>query len=590
MDRLLGTARTASEQRFCVRTVERLPAEAIDRLEELFAAGPGNVGIAGGRGLLAELKADPGPLGLETLLTEIDKLGCVRAVGLPKDLFADASEKLLIAWRARAAMQYPSDLQAMATPLRRTLLATLCWVRAAEITDGLVDLLIQLVHRINARAEKRVEGEMIADLRRVAGKEGILFKLAEAALDHPDETVRRALYPVVGEGTLRDLVREARANEAAFRKRVRTVLRSSYSSHYRRMLPKLLTALECRCNNTAYRPVMDALDLLRRYAERTKLRYYERAERVPIHGVVPAAWREAVVDEKGRVERIPYELCVLTALRDAVRRREIWVVGAGRWRDPEADLPQDFEVNRDVHYAAIRQPLDAAAFVGELQARLDQALTEFAAALKARRTGGVHLTSRRGESWFGVPRPEKLAEPTGLETLKAEVAQRWGTIDLLDILKEADHLTGLTSGFASVASQERIPREVLRRRLLLVLFALGTNMGISQMVATGEHGESEAALRHVRRHFVTRDNLRRAITRLVNATFQVREAAWWGSGTACASDSKRFGAWESNLMTEWHARYDGPGVMIYWHVERKSVCIYSQLKACSAVGTLGQGR
>ena len=32
-----------------------------------------------------------------------------------------------------------------------------------------------------------------------------------------------------------DLVREARANEAAFRARVRTVLRSSYSSYYRRI-------------------------------------------------------------------------------------------------------------------------------------------------------------------------------------------------------------------------------------------------------------------------------------------------------------------------------------------------------------------
>jgi TnpA family transposase len=162
------------------------------------------------------------------------------------------------------------------------------------------------------------------------------------------------------------------------------------------------------------------------------------------------------------------------------------------------------------------------------------------------------------------------------------VVGRWGTIDLLDMLKDADHMTGLTEEFVSVATQERIPREVLRRRLLLVLFALGTNMGIRQMVATGEHGESEAALRHVRRHFVTRDSLRRSITRLVNATFHVRDESWWGQGTACASDSKRFRAWESNLMTEWHARYGGPGVMIYWHVERKSVCIYSQLKACSA--------
>ena len=34
-------------------------------------------------------------------------------------------------------------------------------------------------------------------------------------------------------------------------------------------------------------------------------------------------------------------------------------------------------------------------------------------------------------------------------------------------------------------------------------------------------------------------------------------------------------------MTEWHIRYGGRGVMIYWHVEKKSECIYSQLRRCS---------
>ena len=47
-------------------------------------------------------------------------------------------------------------------------------------------------------------------------------------------------------------------------------------------------------------------------------------------------------------------------------------------------------------------------------------------------------------------------------------------------------------------------------------------------------------------------------------------------------DSKKFGSWEANLMTEYHQRYRGPGVMIYWHVERRSTCIYSQLKSCSS--------
>ncbi|WP_184081911.1 Tn3 family transposase, partial [Sphingobium subterraneum] len=51
---------------------------------------------------------------------------------------------------------------------------------------------------------------------------------------------------------------------------------------------------------------------------------------------------------------------------------------------------------------------------------------------------------------------------------------------------------------------------------------------------------------------------------------------------ACASDSTKFGAWDRNLMTEWHARYGGRGVMIYWHVERRATCVYSQLKRCSS--------
>ena len=157
-----------------------------------------------------------------------------------------------------------------------------------------------------------------------------------------------------------------------------------------------------------------------------------------------------------------------------------------------------------------------------------------------------------------------------------------GTIDLLDVLKEAALLTGFDEEFPSVASREVTERDALRRRLLLALFALGTNVGIRQVVATGDHGETEAALRRVRRTRISRDNLRWAIARLVDATFASRDESWWGEGTSCASDSKKFGSVDSNIMTEWHRRYRGPGVMIYWHVEKKSAAIYSQLKNCSS--------
>ena len=49
-------------------------------------------------------------------------------------------------------------------------------------------------------------------------------------------------------------------------------------------------------------------------------------------------------------------------------------------------------------------------------------------------------------------------------------------------------------------------------------------------------------MRHL---FVNRDNLRAAMRKLVNATFAARDEMWWGTGTACASDSRKFGAWSS---------------------------------------------
>jgi TnpA family transposase len=61
-----------------------------------------------------------------------------------------------------------------------------------------------------------------------------------------------------------------------------------------------------------------------------------------------------------------------------------------------------------------------------------------------------------------------------------------------------------------------------------------------------------------------------------------RNVAIWGEATSLASDSKKIGAWDQNLMTEWHIRYRGPGIMVYWHVEKKSLCIYSQIKRCSS--------
>ncbi|MEO3843928.1 MULTISPECIES: hypothetical protein [unclassified Streptomyces] len=398
VEKVLVAARNRWERAFCTWTIERLGDVGVARLLALVTEDNED-----GAALLAALKRDPGAVNLDSLLTEITKLNDVRKLGLPEGLFADCSEKMVAAWRARAIKMYPSDFRDTAEDARITLLAALCSSRQAEITDALVELLVALVHKINARAERRVDQRLTAELKKVRGKEGILFKLADAAIGKTDEAVRIALYPVVGEKTLRDLVGEAKANEKVFKAKVRTTLRSSYSSYYRQMLLPPLRTLGFKCNNTAYRPVMDAMKLLEKYAEVDgKTRFYDTADAVPMDGVVRKDWREAVVDDKGRVERIPYELCVMVALREAIRRREIYVEGGLRWRNPEDDLPGDFEATRAVHYAAIRQPLDPKAFIQSLKRRMTDGLDRVSAALADGSAGGVKVTTRKGEPWITV--------------------------------------------------------------------------------------------------------------------------------------------------------------------------------------------
>jgi hypothetical protein len=133
-------------------------------------------------------------------------------------------------------------------------------------------------------------------------------------LEHPDGVVRDVVFPVVGEKTLRDLVEEWKATGPTYRITLRTVIRNSYRGHYRRMVPTLLASLEFRSNNDRHRPLMDALNLVKRFAG-TKVHTFPADEDVPLNGVVRGLWREAMIEKdaagRDRINRVTYEIAVL---------------------------------------------------------------------------------------------------------------------------------------------------------------------------------------------------------------------------------------------------------------------------------------
>ncbi|GHF98950.1 MULTISPECIES: Tn3 family transposase [Amycolatopsis] len=90
-------------------------------------------------------------------------------------------------------------------------------------------------------------------------------------------------------------------------------------------------------------------------------------------------------------------------------------------------------------------------------------------------------------------------------------------------------------------------------------------------------------LRYARRRYVTREAAAQVAVAIANATFASRRESLWGPGsTTVASGPTHFSSWDQNLFTEWHSRYGGRGILIYWHVERGSMVVHSQRLRASA--------
>ena len=569
MERIVRSERQRFVDAFLGRVADRLRPEAVALMEASLADPDSATGFH-------TIKGDAGQATLDNIIAMGDRLAFIRKLELPRDLLSAPGKAWVERIVRRVGGEKASEMRRHAPARRLGLCAVFLMAREARIIDGMIDLLLETVHKIGARSKRKVIAGIARDIEKVYGKERLLVEIAGAAIDDPLGRICDVIFPVAGEEKLAAIVAEHRA-KGALDRRIYKVMRGSYAGHYRRMLPKLLSVLEFRSNNTAWRPVLEALDWIRGRLD-DGCRFVPRQE-APIDDVVPARWRGAVIGEDGRVNRISYELCVLSQLRERVRAKEIWVVGADRHRNPDDDLPEDFEARRAFYYNGLRLTPDAKAFTSAIKAELERELRLLNAELPHNEAVRVLW---RGERRISITPFEPLPEPLGLAAVKTEIGRRWPMTELLDVLKETALDTGLLDAFETSASRVALSRATLDRRLLLSLYGLGTNAGLKRVAAASSDVSYEELL-HVRRRFVHASALREACARVANATLAVRNVAVWGdAGTACASDSRKFGAWDQNLMTEWHARYGGRGVMIYWHVEKRSVCVYSQLKRCSS--------
>lgn len=578
--RLVGSAVQHHETHFCETISGKLDSETLNRIDTLLKADLSDE-EEGGWTVWQTLKEEPGMAGLESVKEAASRLQLLRKLGLPAELFQGAPPKLIERYSKRAAVEEPFELRRHAGPLKTTLVTAFLHRRTEDLTDNLVDLLVETVNKMGKGAEKKIDSSLERALQKKAsGKISKLYQIAKASVGEPKGAVEEVIFPVAPEPWLRTLIEEVETS-TDYKGKVRRALHRSYRAHYRPMLPEILNNLEFRCTSTRYQPIMEALKVLKENLHH-KGPTYPKGIQPPLKGVVPSDWMSLVTNGEGKrrkINRTAYEICVLKALREQLRCREIWVVGSRRYRNPEEDLPQDFEERRAQYYEDLKIPLDAKAFTAALREELTRHLEALDKGMPI--NSKVKIVRKKGEHRISITPLEAKPDPENLVILKQEVNRRWWGTSLLDVLKETDLRVGFTQCFRSGTERSRMEEATLQRRLLLCLFGLGSNTGIKSMES--RPADDYKDLLYVRRRFVSAEGLRQAIAKVVNATLAVRLPRIWGEATtACASDSKQFGAWDQNLLTEYHLRYGGRGVMVYWHVEKNATCIYSQLKRVSS--------
>ena len=298
----------------------------------------------------------------------------------------------------------------------------------------------------------------------------------------------------------------------------------------RRFLPALLKHVTF-VPSPAGAPVVEAL---------TYMRTVEAAAAVPdsapLH-VVDKSWQRHVIGKNGHVERRAYVFCVLDRLRDALKRRDVFVERSWRYADPRRGLLSGAEweearpiVCRSLGYSA--EPV-----ISALTAELDQAYRAVVARLPD--NPAVRFERVNGKDELILSTLDELEEPPSLIALRAEVAARVPRVDLPEILLEVAARTGFTDAFAHINDGKTRVAD-LAISLCAFLLSEAANTGIEPLVRNDRPALRRERLAWVGQTYFREETITAANAILVAAQNGIDLARQWGGGEVATADGLRF--------------------------------------------------
>ncbi|ABW14141.1 transposase Tn3 family protein [Parafrankia sp. EAN1pec] len=348
-----------------------------------------------------------------------------------------------------------------------TVLATVRHLEAVSVDDALLLFDILMATKLLARAE-RVSGtkrlKTLPRFRQAAGRvaaaitvlldvpqarDGQVMTVAEmwTAIEQvvPREKLQAALVTVA-----EYLPDEAEDDDADWR----TELVTRYATVTGFL--ELLAETIAWGATPAGAPIVAAL----RDLPRVKARRAPEAAHIGEHaGLVTGSWRRLVYANPQLsaplIDKHAYVFCVLEHLHRALRRKDVYALGADRWGDPRARLLDGdaWEQARPRGLSALGLPEQPTDHLAELVCDLDAAYRQVSAGLPT--NSAVQIEGGR----IRLDRLAAAPDPAGMEAARDAVAALLPRVDYAELLLEVFERTGLPGAFTHISGSDARPAD-----------------------------------------------------------------------------------------------------------------------------------
>lgn len=305
----------------------------------------------------------------------LDRLGHVRQIGLPPDIFGRVAAERLRQFVREGYAADAHQLGRYTAHRRRAILVATASDLESRLTDAVLDMADKLIGGIFAKARNATRQRYVASAADMSRLMLLFHGTIEAlvAAQESDTDAFEAVDKAVGWPKLLRVRPDVRAL-AGLASEDPLVPAADRWKTLRKFAPALIAALEFRAAR-ANDPTLAALQLLRDLSQSGK-------REIPADAPMPfrKAWRKRVLQD-GRPNRRLYETAVLATLRDKLRSGDVWVERSANYRRFDSYLLPAAATPNVV--AELGLPASADEWLASRRQTLDQRLRRFAEACAA---------------------------------------------------------------------------------------------------------------------------------------------------------------------------------------------------------------